>query len=231
MTLKHRSLVFGLISVIYFCLSGCASGPIQTWEGDKLGLQQTALLKAPADVRILSVNGKSTPDYLIDNMAFDYQIKPGDTTIELRYESVWASAKKDEEGKNAPLVARSKVKAIRFVAMAGVEYRIQFDHATSKSGALALADNFNAVLVDATGAELAKTASPITSAALVAEAPVVTQGVAQEVQASATTASPAPIYQSVQPAASNLPKIDALKVLWGSATAEEKKEFLRWAFK
>jgi len=212
-------------------LSGCAVGPVQTWEGEKLAPEQSAVLKVPEDISIVSVNGKSMSSYLVNNMALDYLLKPGVTNVQFRYESVWASGTK-EEGRNKPFIARSELREVTFDVAAGKTYAFAFEHPADRISATSVAQGFQASIV-ADGVVLANSMQPTAKMAAPAGAVQNSASVAAPVIASNATAINSAAINSTATAApaSSVGKMDAIKLLWGDLSAQEKKEFLRWAFK
>ncbi len=230
MYLMRSVFSMGLIVALAF-LYGCASGPVQTWEGEKLNAGEMALLKAPSSIRIMSVNGKSMPDYLLDNLAVDYQLKPGITRVTYRYESVWASNQKNEEGKNVPVVVRSTAQDLRFNALAGEVYEFRFAQPADRIEAQRLASDFKVELVTAAGRSILQLPDLVEKSEITATEPTTPETVSTAtLHANQLSEKQAP-EKLPQQSGKEMQRLDALKSIWGSASAEEKKEFLRWAFK
>ncbi|MCP5208762.1 MAG: DUF2057 family protein [Hahellaceae bacterium] len=244
-------IIRSAIGVLMLVIVGCSGNyPIQTYDGSKLPDDQVSILKAPEDIDVVSIDGKEMTSYLLENLAIDYYFLPGPHVIVFKYSGVWSApgVKKDDERPPVDLV-ESKLLQITLNAEAGKVYTFDYPVPQTRTQAFDVAKVFEARIKDKDGL-VAKSESydPKKSAAVVAttaaaaasvtnvaatEAPVAeatkpVAGVATVAVASKQTVSDA---AGGAPATGDLPRLEALKVLWGSASKEEKKEFMRWAFK
>ncbi len=216
-------------------LTACGGGKIvKTYEGDAVPPQQLAVLTAGENVTLLSVNGKSVPKYLLSNIEVDYGLLPGANKVVFQYRSVWSNGPRKDEDAPRAVEIESPPMQVAITAAAGDRLVFEYPQADNIREARSLAENFSARIVNQKGKELgvatAYTAEQVQEVDLV-NVPVTAPAAAVPVSSSVpatmamTTASP-----NTAPTTS-LPTIDALKVLWESASADEKKAFLKWAFK
>lgn len=206
-------------------MTGCSSTLIKTYEGDTLEAGQAGVLQAPEDIVVKVVNGKQMKSFLMDNLALSYALKPGPNTVLFKYESIWATPKKADDYRASVEEVASGMQEIELNVQAGESYSFEFVRPQTRAEAKALAQGFQAAVVSNNGTRvvsrpyverkdvLVAAAQPVTSSAMVPAANV----------AVAPTAS--------VPVAADLSNIEAMKVIWQTASPEEKKAFLKWAFK
>ncbi|WP_250656768.1 DUF2057 family protein [Alkalimarinus coralli] len=226
-------------------LVGCSSTSlVKTYDGPQVDPSRSAVLSTSGGIEILSVNGKEVKKYLIPELDLNYQLLPGVNTVTFTHETLWAKPGKKEIGEsNAELIVTEPM-VVSFNAKAGEVYRFVFDSPDSKQEARDSVASFKAKLVDSserfvTESSLYAEGSeggaviPVAAAATATTAVVATAAVSPETSPRAVAPTAPAVTQAAQvtPQGGALPAIDALKVLWDSATTEEKKEFLKWAFK
>ncbi|EON90720.1 hypothetical protein MARLIPOL_17388 [Marinobacter lipolyticus SM19] len=204
-----RLFVFALAAAM---LAGCASSlaRIQTWEGE-VAEGGRALLKAPGEIQVVRVNGLSMSDFLMDDLALNYDLLPGENQIVFNYKTIWAKTGVVRDGESKVHVVETEPHAVSFVAQAGESYTFEFDKPESRREAEALQERFSGAIVDGAGVEVAsfklwngKTPGP-------ARAPV-----SGDQRGTIGTTGGDTLGQ--------------LKALWQNASEEEKRTFLRWAF-
>lgn len=200
-------LVAGFLLVT---MAGCASSltRIDTWEGDPDAAAQAATLKAPGAVNVARVNGRDMDNFLVDDLALDYGLLPGENEVVFTHKTIWAKSGVVENDEAKVHVYLTEPQVVRFDAEAGEVYRFQIPEPESRAEAEQMAENFEASVVTAEGRVVASSEqwSPE--------------------QDSART--PIPAGAAVQSGEGNA--LDRLKAVWATATEEEKKAFLRWAF-
>ncbi len=219
-------------AVAVAAVTGCSSNGltrVQTWEG--AAVSNAAILKAPSAIKVQSVNGRETGNFLMDDLALDYELLPGTNTVVFTYKTIWAKSGivRDKNESNVHVV-ETEPQQVVIDARAGEVYRFEVPEITSRSEAERFAADFHVRVVTDAGQRVA-TSGPYT-------APVPSlpsrQGATATVVAG-QAAGPA----SVQPEAgsqaragvdSRLNTLDGLKLLWERASGEEKREFLKWAF-
>lgn len=195
-------------------LSGCSSSMtrVQTWEGEA-STEGSALLKAPGEIRVASVNGRPMGNFLIDDLALDYELLPGENQVVFSYKTIWAKTGVVRNGESKVHVVETERHAVTFDAEAGETYQFEFDKPESRQAAEAMTSDFSGALVNSAGEQVAAFES-------------------WDGQSPATPArTPVPgasAAQSTTPQPGNT--LEQLKALWGSASEEEKRTFLRWAF-
>ncbi|KPQ26842.1 MAG: putative protein conserved in bacteria (DUF2057) [Marinobacter excellens HL-55] len=211
----HVSRVSKLLAlVLSFTLAGCASSltRIDTWQGTPAEGQNPAVLKAPGEIKVVSVNGRSMTNFLMDDLALDYGLLPGENDVVFTYKTIWAKAGVVRNGESKVHTVVSELQRVSFEAQPGVVYQFELDKPSSRQEAEAMMADFSANIVSDTGeiagrselwdgnamAEAART--PLSSSSGIGSS---------EVEGSA---------------------LDRLKSLWSEASEEEKRTFLRWAF-
>ncbi|MFL1455601.1 DUF2057 family protein [Marinobacter sp. GN3S48] len=196
-------------------LTGCSSTmtSVQTWDGDAAE-SGTALLKAPGDIRVTKVNGRNMGNFLMDDLALNYDLLPGENQVVFSYKTIWAKAGVVRNGESKVHVVETEPHAATFTAQAGETYRFDFDKPDSRRDAEVLREDFSGAIVNEAGEEVARF-EPWDGEPVVAASPARTP-VSSE--ASATTD------------AVDGNTLEQLKALWHKASEEEKRTFLRWAF-
>lgn len=202
-----------LLLVVSF-VSGCSSGKIvKSYAGEDRAVEQIAVLTAPENIRVVAIDGVKMPTYMLSGITTNYGLLPGEHLIEFEYEQVWAIGKPDADGRKAKEVV-SGAREAKISVAAGQAFTFRFDRPESLSGAEASVTTFKAEIVDAAGSVVAISAVKPQEKVAVEKYAV---------------AVPQPLGQGDSGVA-NVSKLDALKTLWSSMNADEKKAFLTWAF-
>ncbi len=210
---RHR-LMWTISCLAMIFVTGCSStvSRIQTWEGAAEDASQVAVLEAPSEIKVSRVNGRRMGSFLVDDLALDYELLPGQNEVVFTYKTLWAKTDIVEDGESKVYVVETKPHVLLIDAKPGETYRFQIDTPDSRAEAEAYAADFSVDLVSASGA-------------VVASSQVWTPG-----QESRVARSPLPENDPSDGSESNTGTLGQLKALWGKATEEEKREFLRWAF-
>jgi uncharacterized protein YccT (UPF0319 family) len=198
-----------LVSALF--LVACSTGQVvKTYEGEALGVEQQAILMAPENIVVLSINGKKMKNYLLSDLNTSYGLKPGKNLVVFRSESVWAKAIREE--RDAPRSERivSEPKEIMLNVKAGDKLSFKFERGRNAREARVLAEGFKADVIDSKFNIVATSVESGTFKTLRGENNNESSKLMAETSA--------------------LQTLDALKVLWSAATAEEQKSFLSWAF-
>lgn len=253
--MQHSRLRFARIFIITLSLVmvACSSSQriVKTYEGETLPDDQLAKLKAPEDVEIVEIDGVAQKTYLLDNLSLTYSLLPGEHTITYRYSSIWSRRKKSDDADEPSVdVIKSDLQQVTMLFQPGQSYSFRFPRPANKREAAVLAPDFTAAIVDSTGSQVAE-GIPFTAGATigtVADAgsgfmdqgevgggPETTPPLNDRTSQLATenagsTKDTAANPQKLPPVEAGFSRLDAIKVLWSRATADEKKEFLRWAF-
>lgn len=207
----YRVLAFITAAVM---LTGCSSSMtrVQTWEGEAT-TEGSAVLKAPGEIRVSAVNGRSMGNFLMDDLALDYDLLPGENQVVFSYKTIWARPGVVRNGESKVYVVETEPHVVSFTAQAGETYRFEFDKPDSRRDAEALVADFSGAIVNDAGDEVA--------------AFELSDGQAPATPARTPVSDAASADESAQPAGDNL---EQLKALWERASEEEKRTFLRWAF-
>lgn len=223
-----RMYRLGIMAVLLVTLSACAATGSRTKAYDRPDLprEQTATLKAPSTIKVLSINGRDTTPFMLEDVALDFSLKPGSNDIVFRYRSIWARTAVRENGDSAVNVVESGLQQASIDARSGETYTFAYDDADNVREARRLAQGFSARIVDAGGEVIARSA------------PYRAQG--QAVAARSEPQEPAPVVGEASSSdqaqddssalAPDMSTLDALNLLWQRATREEKEAFLRRAF-
>lgn len=220
--------------------TGCSTNQLlKTWNGPDLAAGQVGILHAPADVEVVSVNGKDMTSYLLKDLALNYQLYPGVNQVLFKYRSLWAKTGRVDNGESKADLIESALQQVTIDVQPGADYTFAFSRPADKAGALVRAESFKANLLDANQRVVAASVAYVAPAPqpLQAQQGQIQQGQAQQpltVLHCPPPAESATVVSGQAAAASpatSLPTSEGLKVLWEQATSEEKKEFLRWAFK
>ena len=218
-----------LVSVLALgVVTGCSTGlsRVQTWEGTASG--EVAVLKAPSDVKVREVNGRRVGNFLMEDLAIDYELLPGTNTVVFTHKTIWAKSGVIRDGESAVHVVESAPQQFVLNARPGEVYRFDIPEVTSRAEAERFASNFSAELVTEEGSVVARS-EPFNG---YPEQQVAQQPAGSATQTPVTTGQasgmPVPSYQGQ--GNNRVDTLDALKVLWERASGDEKREFLRWAF-
>ncbi len=193
-------------------LSGCASSMarIQTWEGEAPEGDR-AVLKAPGEIQVVRVNGRSMSNFLMDDLALNYDLLPGENQIVFNYKTIWAKTDVVRNGESKVHVVKTEPHVASFVAQAGETYRFEFDKPESRREAEALRENFSGAIVNGAGVEVAS--FELWDGKTIGSARTPVSGDQHEMTGTAGGDT-----------------LGQLKALWQDASEEEKRTFLRWAF-
>ncbi|RMF18433.1 MAG: DUF2057 domain-containing protein [Gammaproteobacteria bacterium] len=230
--LTRWSLITALLVV-----TGCtAPGSIKTWEGPDRSAAETGVLIAPPDIKVVSIDGVEQREYLLDALTLRYQLLPGKRVVVFRYAGLYANTSaSDEESKSVVIESPDQVAVID--VQPGETYEIVFERPETPNSARALAAAFSAEVVGSQGGRFA--VEPWDGSRYQARAEAIAAGrvKAGDSPLLAGECEPGQPHESAvgnndgSGLAPGMSRIDALKVVWGQASAAEKKAFLRWAFK
>jgi len=195
-----------ILSVLF--LVACSTGKIvKTYDGDELLTEELAVLTAPENIVVLSINGKKMKKYLLSDLNVNYGLKPGENLVVFQHKSVWAKAVRENRDAPRSETVVSEPKEVLVLAKAGERLNFKFQNGNNLREAKAFAEIFEAEVIDSKSNTIAQSAEVGTYAIANAEEKLTSL-----------------------PETSNLQTLDALKVLWKTTSADEKKAFLAWAF-
>ncbi|WP_404368328.1 DUF2057 family protein [Marinobacter sp.] len=187
---------------------------VQTWDGEGASPEQVALLKAPGEINVRSVNGRSMGNFLVDDMALDYELQPGRNRVVFTHKTIWGKTTVVRDGESKVDVAVSEPQEVVINARAGEVYRFDLPELENLREARQFAAEPEIQVVNQSG-EVVATAS--------SWSPGSNRQAAGALDLSGSGRPEAPTGERLE-------TIDALKLMWERASAEEKREFLRWAF-
>lgn len=198
-------------------LVGCSSAvtKLETWEGNPATAVNAATLKAPGAIHVSRVNGRLMTNYLMDDLALDYALLPGENHVVFTYKTIWAKSGVVRDGESKVHVIKSEPQVVRFEATPNETYRFEFDEPETRRQAEQMMPEFSVTIVGADGRALAKSASWSPS------------------DTTSTVRTPLPGGQATDGemlASDGMSSLDRLKAVWETASDDDKKAFLRWAF-
>ncbi|GAA0850728.1 hypothetical protein GCM10009113_32820 [Marinobacter szutsaonensis] len=206
-----KSLLAGMLVL---ALAGCASSisRVETWEGEPANAAEAATLKAPGEIQVSRVNGKSVTNFMMDDLALDFALLPGQNEVVFTYKTIWARSDVVENGESKVHVVESEPQVVRFDANPGAVYRFDFEKPATRAEAEQMIETFSAVIVSDSGQEVASSSDWDPRQSVAARTPIPASG-AEGTGAAATGTA-----------------LEQLKSVWATASEEEKRAFLRWAF-
>jgi len=206
-------------------LVACSSGTIvKTYEGDALSEGKIAVLTASKNINLISVNGKRVKKYLMRSLEVKYGLQPGKNLVVFQYGSVWGTPTLGDEDAPRAKELMSAQREVLIDAKAGDRLAFRYGSANNIREAEVLVSNFEAEILDQNGGVVAVSGEP----GIYQQAPDVT--VASRGLVEPTSGSLSGQKTKSVSVDSSLPTIDAMKVLWGTASSDEKQAFLKWAF-
>ena len=216
MSMCHVPRLFKLLAVlISVVMVGCAStvARVDTWEGQLPATTKPAVLQAPGEIQVVSVNGRNMTNFLIEDLALDYGLLPGENEVVFRYKTIWAKSGVVRNGESKVHVIESSNQVARFTASPDAVYGFEFDKPASRQEAETMMESFSAKIVAGNGTVVA----------------VSEEWDGQSRLTDSRTPVPASGVEST-----GLPQeggtLEKLKAIWADASDEDKKAFLRWAF-
>lgn len=206
-----------------FLVSGCSSNKIvKTYSGSTLPNQAISILTAPENITLLSVNEQAVPQYLLSNLDVNYGLKAGDNLIVFKYESIWSKTKRDEETGVRVETVESEPLSVVIPAKAGERYSFNFMSANNVREAREMAAHFVAQVVD-------EKQNLITESVLFSDYQKTVadqQSKEKALELNEAVAEKITLDQG----SNNLSILERLKLIWPTASADEKKAFLVWVF-
>jgi uncharacterized protein YccT (UPF0319 family) len=217
----ERARISFLAIVGLAVITGCSSGMsrVQTWEGTVENADQVAVLSSPGAINVREVNGQLMTSFLIDDLSIDYELLPGENRIVFVYKTIWSKSEAVENGESKVHVVETPRQTVTINAEPGETYQFQIEKPDNRRQAEALVRDFSVAVVSSGGQTVA-TSSLWTAS-----------GVASDSQKAVTRAPVPDSRPATAPVdATAATTLEQLKLLWGDASEEEKREFLRWAF-
>ncbi|SFR86175.1 Uncharacterized conserved protein YccT, UPF0319 family [Marinobacter daqiaonensis] len=226
--IKAPRLLLAALALVF--VAGCSSNGltrIKTWDGEAVA--EPAVLKAPSTIKVKQVNGKRTGNFLVEDLALDYELRPGPNTVVFTYKTIWAKSGVIRAGESSVHVVETRPQQVVFDAQPGEVYRFDLPELRKRSEATEFAENFSAAVVADDGERVARSEpyrGQSENTATVSRSP----SSSDQEQSSVAPAAQAPGVSTGESPGSRVDTLEALKVLWERASGDEKREFLRWAF-
>jgi uncharacterized protein len=205
------------ILLLVLLLAACSSNPnIRLYDGAERSPDQLLLVEVPSTLEILSINERKLDgvNRLFTMEDRTLQLLPGEYRIVAFYKEVFDVPPSGHQ------VVRSDPTQFRVVGSAGSRHRLDFEAPATLDEARKLARNFRGYSLNLASGE--RRDSEATG--------LVHQGLlgitAATPAASHSTVAPLPPVETTP--AATLDQLDLLKAGWRTATAEERRAFLRW---
>ncbi len=203
---RCAQLVVMALALISVAACSSTAARVDTWKGNPEAAAEAATLKAPGSIEVIEVNGRAMTNFLMDDLALDYGLLPGENRVVFAYKSIWAKSGVVENGESKVHVYETEPQVVSFRAEPGAVYSFQFDKPQSRAEAERTVGEFSASIVDAAGKVVASSS------------------------AWEAARTPIPSVETVTAEGVEGDTLELLKAVWATATEEEKKSFLRWAF-
>ncbi len=231
----HQSRQFRLaiaVMLVSILLSACSSSlkRVQTWEGQAAEPGQVAILKAPGDITVRSVNGREVGNFLMDDLNLDYELLPGRNTVVFVHDTIWAKKTVVRDGESKVHTVTSGPRQVVIDAKPGEVYTFELPELSDRSEAEAFARNFNVAVTNEAGQVVARSQTYQPQAPSLPKLPDAGQVAAAPAASDSPAGQSAPVQDPAVQGGERLETLEALKLMWERASAEEKREFLRWAF-
>ncbi|MGM0571474.1 MAG: DUF2057 family protein [Pseudomonadota bacterium] len=223
-----------IVLLAVMVIAGCSStgvSRVKTYDGGS-SAGGVGVLKAPSTIKVQEVNGRKVGNFLLEDLALDYELQPGRNIVVFTHKTIWAKTGVVRDGESAVHVVETEHQQVVIDARAGEEYRFDIPKVNNRREAERFAADFSVAVVAEGGGTVARS-QPF-------------EGYPQEQQTAgaAQVVTPVPAQSSQSPdgqgaaayqegqggAGSRVETLEALKMLWERASGDEKREFLRWAF-
>lgn len=213
----ERARISLLAVVSLAVITGCSSGMsrVQTWEGTVDNADQVAVLSAPGAINVREVNGQSMTTFMVDDLSLDYELLPGENRVVFTYKTIWSKAERVDDGESKVHVVETPRQTLTIDAQPGESYQFDIEKPANRKQAEAQAQDFSVNLVDSGGQTVA-TSKPWDASD--------SRQVARRAPVPESSNAEAPAEGAAETT------LDRMKSLWGDASEEERREFLRWAF-
>lgn len=217
------SRIFIIFAALF--LAACSTNKIvKTYEGAVLPEEAIAVLTAPENITLISVDGKDVQQYMLNNLKVNYGLQAGDNLVVFQFDSVWAKAQKDEITGSRSEVVQSLPMEVLIPAKAGERYTFSHAPANNIREARTLADSFIARVVDEQANLIAE------SVALNSHKQAQEMHVRNDESLLVQGRKDADQENELNQQQENGSTLEKLRLVWGEATPEEKKAFMVWVF-
>ena len=200
--MRHGKWGAGVI--VALMMSACTTpGPARLYDGAERPAAEVAVVSAPEQVQVLAVDGREVTGTMLQRNQV-LTVLPGDHVFSLRYVELFQMGADEHE------VVRSRQAALRFTAVAGATYRIEYDKQVTLDAARKFSKDPKFRLVDVKKGAVTES----TAIRSYAEASLV------------DTISKA--FDSAESKAQGTTHLDLLKDVWRRASPEEQAGFRVW---
>jgi len=123
---KGRVSAMALVAMVL--LAGCSStmSNVQTWEGGAVDSSQAAVLESPGEIRVQQVNGRKLGNFLMDDLALNYELLPGENQVVFTYKTIWAKSGVVRNGESKVHVVETAPQAVMIGAFLCGRYMMLF---------------------------------------------------------------------------------------------------------
>lgn len=195
---------WGVGVMLAMMMTACAApGPVRLYDGAERPVAEVATISAPEQVQVMAVDGREVAGAMLQRNQV-LTVLPGERVFSLRYVQLFQISADEHE------VVRSRQAALRFMAEAGAEYRIEID----KQGSLEAARKFSKAPVFRLVNVKNSTVTESTAIKSYAEASLVDTITKAFDSAESKTQGPS--------------HLDLLKDVWGRTSADERAAFKVW---
>lgn len=195
---------WGVGVMLAMMMTACsAPGPVRLYDGAERPVAEVATISAPEQVQVMAVDGREVAGAMLQRNQV-LTVLPGERVFSLRYVQLFQISADEHE------VVRSRQAALRFMAEAGAEYRIEID----KQGSLEAARKFSKAPVFRLVNVKNSTVTESTAIKSYAEASLVDTITKAFDSAESKTQGPS--------------HLDLLKDVWGRTSADERAAFKVW---
>ena len=203
---RCAQLVVMALALVSVAACSSTAARVDTWKGNPEAATQAATLKVPGSIEVIEVNGRAMTNFLMDDLALDYGLLPGENRVVFSYKSIWAKSGVVENGESKVHVYETEPQVVSFKAEPGMTYSFLFEKPNTRAEAEQMVGDFSASVVDSSGNVVASSS------------------------AWEPSRTPIPSVETVTVEGVEGDTLELLKAVWATATEEEKKSFLRWAF-
>ena len=215
----EAGIAAGLLAALL--LAGCASKPLQLYEGAPRPAAEVAVLTVPEAIEVVSVNGRAIEGArgLLRKGDVALEFAPGRYEVLAFYREIWPLADGHDTLRSDPAVFDVQ-------AQAGGRYRLDYAHPAGYEAAQRLAADFGGWVVDeATGARTPSRESGLGFRKGLAGALGSSDALVPVAPRHGQTQAVAPLPAPPAPADAHLQQ---MQQWWEQATPEQREAFRRW---
>lgn len=234
--MKNFARVISLL-LFFSLLLGCTTKQYQLSEDRFIAAGQGAVLKVPARLQVMAVNGQAVPKLSSKILMSDAEVvlPEGVHEIKVRYRDLWDVGSEDHKK------VTSRPLFLNLKAQTNKTYELTFNQPDSLSSAKRFADNPKFMIVESNSNAMISAPSEKQQMRQAAyqqrNRPIQMDNSFSNEEASMLEADPAPVSPKGKVVASTSRMVSQqrsafnnLKEWWDKATPEERAEFQRWVW-